>query len=150
MNGSNSIALRQHAYSVFTASRRDTGVSGEVPASVRHPMAPTGGMGEAPRPTPSRGNAPAAGQLAEPKSSPPAASAGMVGGGSPASRATQGARSSSSPGEAAEAKRGAEPTDAEIRVRAYERYLARKGQDADPVADWLAAEAELRRERGLA
>lgn len=73
----------------------------------------------------------------------------MVGSASTASQAAQRASSSSS-GQAVEAKQGAEPTDTEIRVRAYERYLARKGQDADPVADWLAAEAELRRERGLA
>lgn len=46
-------------------------------------------------------------------------------------------------------RRSAEPTQEEIRSRAYDIFLARHGQPGDPVADWLRAEAELRRERGL-
>jgi hypothetical protein len=35
----------------------------------------------------------------------------------------------------------------EIRLRAYYRYMERQGGDDDEIADWLAAEAELRQER---
>jgi hypothetical protein len=36
----------------------------------------------------------------------------------------------------------------EVARRAYERYLARDGQEGSPEDDWLAAEEELKRERG--
>jgi len=39
-----------------------------------------------------------------------------------------------------------EPTHEEISVRAYYIYLARGGASSDPLADWLRAERELRRE----
>jgi hypothetical protein len=43
-------------------------------------------------------------------------------------------------------KRGATrnaPTEAEVRQRAYDIYLQRRGGPGDPVQDWLAAEREL-------
>jgi hypothetical protein len=40
-------------------------------------------------------------------------------------------------------------SDSEIRLRAYEIYLARGGSDGDPVADWLAAERQLRASHAL-
>jgi hypothetical protein len=42
---------------------------------------------------------------------------------------------------------GLEPTEEEIRRRAYEIYLGRSGVSGDPVADWLQAERGLRDER---
>ncbi len=39
------------------------------------------------------------------------------------------------------------PTDADIRRRAHEIFLARKGTPGDPTADWLQAERELQAER---
>ena len=43
-----------------------------------------------------------------------------------------------------------EPTDEQIRERAYEYYASRGGAPGDPVADWLQAERELRSELSLA
>lgn len=43
---------------------------------------------------------------------------------------------------------GREPTHREVRDRAYYIYLARGGTNGDPVADWLQAERELRKELG--
>ncbi len=40
----------------------------------------------------------------------------------------------------------AEPTDAEIRVRAYHCWLDRGGVDGSPEVDWERAEQELRAE----
>jgi hypothetical protein len=37
--------------------------------------------------------------------------------------------------------------EAEVRLRAYQKYLERAGAPGDPVADWAAAEDELKRER---
>lgn len=37
-----------------------------------------------------------------------------------------------------------QPTEDEIRARAYEIYLARGAAPGDPEADWRQAEAELR------
>ncbi len=45
---------------------------------------------------------------------------------------------------AAEVLRQGEPTHEEIRKRAYDIYLARKGAPGDPTKDWLQAERELR------
>ncbi len=42
-----------------------------------------------------------------------------------------------------------EPTEAEIRQRAYEIYQRRHGAAGDPFADWVQAERELREERRL-
>ncbi len=42
------------------------------------------------------------------------------------------------------------PSQDEIRRRAHQIFESRCGEHGDPVADWLRAEAELRRERGLA
>jgi Protein of unknown function (DUF2934) len=39
---------------------------------------------------------------------------------------------------------GSEPTEDDIRRRAYERYLERGGQDGMDFEDWLAAEQDLR------
>jgi hypothetical protein len=39
------------------------------------------------------------------------------------------------------------PSTDEIRLRAYYRYMERQGGDDDEIADWLAAESELRQER---
>ena len=39
---------------------------------------------------------------------------------------------------------GSEPSDEDIRKRAYERYLARGANDGADFEDWLAAEQELR------
>jgi Protein of unknown function (DUF2934) len=39
------------------------------------------------------------------------------------------------------------PSPDEIRLRAYYRYMERQGGDDDEIADWLAAESELRQER---
>ena len=37
-----------------------------------------------------------------------------------------------------------EPSDHDIRMRAYQRYLERGGQDGGDFDDWLVAERELR------
>jgi Protein of unknown function (DUF2934) len=39
---------------------------------------------------------------------------------------------------------GSEPTEDDIRRRAYERYLDRGGQHGMDFEDWLAAERDLR------
>ena len=44
----------------------------------------------------------------------------------------------------------AEPTQEEIRRRAYEIFEARGSTPGNDVEDWLRAEAELRQQRGLA
>jgi hypothetical protein len=41
---------------------------------------------------------------------------------------------------------GTEPTEEQVRARAYEIYLARGRCDGDECADWLQAERELREE----
>jgi hypothetical protein len=49
-------------------------------------------------------------------------------------------------GEASETgwEEGQPPNTDEIRLRAYYRYMERQGGDDDEIADWLAAESELR------
>jgi hypothetical protein len=42
---------------------------------------------------------------------------------------------------------GSEPSDEEIRTRAYRRYLERGGSDGQDFDDWLEAERELKRRR---
>lgn len=147
MIGSNSTALRQHAYSVFTASRRERPSAGDIPESVLNHMA-----ANPPQPLPISTTPGRADRAAEAKP------AGLEGA---AMAARSGvlhtvARVSRSQAPATEAyaelpQPGAgEPTQAEIRRRAFEMFEARHGAWGDPVADWLRAEAELRRERGLA
>lgn len=123
MIGSNSTALRQHAYSVFTASRRERDTSDDLPASVLRPSSE---------------------RVAEPKSS---GVAPVVGGvvhalAKPVPTRPAITREPARPAEA--------PSQDEIRKRAHQIFEARNGRAGDPVADWLQAEAELRQERGLA
>ena len=42
---------------------------------------------------------------------------------------------------------GSEPSEEEIRSRAYRRYLERGGGDGQDFDDWLEAERELRRQQ---
>ena len=137
--GSNSTALKQHAYSVFAASRREGPSAQQVPQSVLRPTA-TGADALAQsmmsrRPIEAGGPSPA--RVAEPKP-------GRV---TPAYDVAAAVSERGSSG--ASAGVDSEPSHAEIRDRAYALYLARQGQPGDPVADWLGAEAQLRRERGL-
>jgi hypothetical protein len=37
-----------------------------------------------------------------------------------------------------------EPSEGEIRLKAYQKYCARNGKPGDPLLDWLEAERELR------
>lgn len=140
MIGSNSTALRQHAYSVFTASQREREFGGSAPDSVRRLLIPDLPSGEHPGPK----------RLVEAKSAlgvpgvPPARGAvreSLLRGARTASRASL-ANPPAPEG-------GPEPTQDEIRRRAYEIFERRGAIPGDAVADWLAAEAELRRERGL-
>ena len=39
---------------------------------------------------------------------------------------------------------GSEPSDEDIRMRAYQRYLERGANDGQDFEDWLTAERELR------
>ncbi|MFI4881113.1 MAG: DUF2934 domain-containing protein [Phycisphaerales bacterium JB064] len=145
MIGSNSTALRQHAYSVFTASRRERETDDEVPASVLSPMSPSTTVPSTPaRPGPQ--NAP--GRVAEPKSTGVASVGKVVGDLSTPASAKQAEGKRAEPVKKAEAAQP--PTHDEIGRRAHEIFEARNGQAGDPVADWLRAEAELRQERGLA
>ena len=43
-----------------------------------------------------------------------------------------------------------QPTEDEIRIRAYEIYSARNGDPGSEVGNWLKAEAELRDRRATA
>jgi hypothetical protein len=49
------------------------------------------------------------------------------------------------PGDALVARRLGDPTDEDIRARAYEMYLERGGQHGLDFDDWVRAERELRR-----
>lgn len=133
MIGSNSSALRQHAYSVFTASRRQPrSPSEDIPESVLRPMAPSRDRGQERVPE----------GVAEPKGVSPAPRSGVM-------SALKSQKSAQAPASKAQ-EPAREPTQDEIRRRAHEIYLSRGGQPGDPLADWLRAEADLRRERGLA
>lgn len=162
MVGSNSTALRQHAYSIFTASLRQRESTRDMPSSVLRAGAADGASDRQHF---------ASERVAEPKNSgltpPPGQTSGALGGnadaldvnplgrsqkaGAPeagqasrdASRASQRAPKDASP-DAAEP-----PSQEDIRRRAYDIFLARDGRPGDPVRDWLEAEAQLRRERGL-
>ncbi len=141
MIGSNSTALRQHAYSVFTASRRERAAQSEAPDSVRRLPVPDAPRLE--RALPPR--------VVEPKA--PSVDQTPV-----ANRPSGAVRESLLQHAAPTANRSlasrpksvaAEPTQDEIRRRAYEIFEARGSTPGNDVADWLRAEAELRRERGL-
>lgn len=135
MIGSNSTALRQHAYSVFTASRRERESESRAPESVRRlliPEQPASGRIEPQRVVEAK--RPLGGIAAN--ESPGAVRASLLRAEPAKSRA------------ASERARGPEPTHEEIRQRAYELFEARGGAPGDPVADWLRAERELRQERG--
>jgi hypothetical protein len=43
---------------------------------------------------------------------------------------------------------GSEPSEADIRMRAYHRYLERRGHHGTDFEDWLEAERELKENRG--
>lgn len=134
MIGSNSSALRQHAYSVFTASRRQPrSPSDDVPESVLRPVSPSR----------ERVQERASEGLAEPKGVTPAPLGGVMSALKPQKPVPQ------KPVETPASIASLEPTQDEIRRRAHEIYLSRGGQPGDPQADWLRAEAELRLERGL-
>lgn len=142
MIGSNSTALRQHAYSVFTASRRERETRSEAPDSVRRLVIPESPRLERALPT----------RLVEAKApgDRPTPDAGRPAGAvheslvrhSPATEH----RMLATPPEAT----AAEPTCEEIRRRAYDIFEARGSTPGNDVDDWLRAESELRRERGLA
>jgi len=164
--GSNSMALRQHAYAVFSASRR--AAEGGYAAHTR---------GQRPQPRdPGSGRvmeAKSAG-LARPPSVAPAIAAGRPGLAG-ASVQAQGQALPRTPAHAAPATPHAtpepaadpavaaaeaslarsaagasavEPSQERIRLRAYEIFLARGGMGGDAVGDWLQAEAELREAAG--
>ena len=136
MIGSNRTAFKQHAYSVFAASRRERQSGEDVPESVRRPMSPSGVQSAQPR-LPSPAEATSLG-LTEPKEARVAPVRAVV---------EALAKPEAPVAEATQATKLADPSQEEIRARAYELFLARNGQPGDPVADWLRAEAELRRER---
>lgn len=136
MIGSNSSALRQHAYSVFTASRRQPrSPSEDIPESVLRPMAPSRDRGQERVPE----------GVAEPKGVSPAPRGGVMS----ALKSQKTAQAPASKAQEPAQEPAREPSQDEIRRRAHEIYLSRGGQPGDPLADWLQAEADLRRERGL-
>ena len=64
-----------------------------------------------------------------------------------ASAADQTERVQQAPGDAIAARPLGEPSDEDIRARAYEMYLARGGHDGLDLDDWVRAERELRQRR---
>jgi hypothetical protein len=46
----------------------------------------------------------------------------------------------------AEPKTANQPLEEKIRMRAYQRYLERSGQDGSDLEDWLQAEIEIQEE----
>jgi hypothetical protein len=44
---------------------------------------------------------------------------------------------------------GSEPSVEDLRLRAYQRYLARGGAHGEDFDDWLSAEQELRRKQDV-
>lgn len=143
MIGSNSTALRQHAYSVFTASRRERETQSQAPDSVRRLLVPDSPRLERALPT----------RLVEAKA-PGDRPAGAVHESLTKHAATTERRTLPTPPEAkaneSATEPASEPTQEEIRRRAYEIFEARGSTPGNDVADWLRAESELRRERGLA
>lgn len=142
MIGSNSTALRQHAYSVFTASRRERETRGDIPESVLNHMAANPPQVPV---TPGRADRATEAKPIGVERAATAAHSGVLHAVARVSKtpATEAYVELPKPGTG-------EPTEDEIRRRAHEIFEARHGAWGDPVADWLRAEAELRRERGLA
>jgi hypothetical protein len=145
--GSNSAALRQHAYSVFTASRREPKSYGPVPQSVQTHLAQSPLQQRPGTPgTPGRADRTAEAKPLGVERTVAATPSGLL----PAvPRMNKPAPWSQAHG-GLPGQGPSEPTQEDIRRRAYEIFQSRHGQPGDPVADWLRAEAELRRERGLA
>lgn len=140
MIGSNSTALRQHAYSVFTASQREREFGDRTPDSVRRPLIPDSSSVEHPGPEYLVEAKPALGVSRVPMARGAVRESLLRG-----ATTTRRASLASPPA----TRVGPEPTHDEIRRRAYEIFERRGATPGDPVADWLSAEAELRRERGL-
>ena len=63
------------------------------------------------------------------------------------SAADQPQRVQQAPGDASAARPSSEPSDEEIRARAYEMYLERGGDHGRDFDDWVRAERELRQRR---
>ena len=63
------------------------------------------------------------------------------------SAADQSERVQQAPGDAVAARPSSEPSDEEIRARAYEMYLERGGDHGRDFDDWVRAERELRQRR---
>ena len=61
--------------------------------------------------------------------------------------ADQSQRVQQAPGDAVAARSTTEPSDEEIRARAYEMYLERGGDHGLDLDDWVRAERELRQRR---
>lgn len=61
--------------------------------------------------------------------------------------ADQTERVQQAPGDAIAARPSGEPSDDDIRARAYEIYLERGGHDGLDIDDWVRAERELRQRR---
>ena len=141
MIGSNSTALRQHAYSVFTASRRERPSAGDIPESVLNHMA-----ANPPSTTPGRADRSAEAKPAGLERAVTAARSGVL---HTVARVSKAATPAHEAYAELPAPGTGEPSPDEIRRRAFEIFEARHGAWGDPVADWLRAEAELRRERGL-
>lgn len=147
MIGSNSTALRQHAYSVFTASRRERGGRSDIPESVLNHMAANPPQTVPVGTPPGRADRAAEAKPANPERAKTAVRSGIL------QAVARECRSASPEHETycEMPKPGVgEPSQDEIRRRAHEIFEARHGAWGDPVADWLRAEAELRCERGLA
>lgn len=143
MIGSNSTALRQHAYSVFTASRRERPSAGDIPESVLNHMAANPPQ---PRTTPGRADRSAEAKPAGLERAATAARSGVL---HTVARVSKAATPAHEAYAELPAPGTGEPSQDEIRRKAFEIFEARHGAWGDPVADWLRAEAELRHERGL-
>jgi hypothetical protein len=63
-------------------------------------------------------------------------------------RAGEPASSQGGQGRNAAPRQPASPTLEEIRIRAYEFYLARNGRNGTPEGDWIQAERDLRERAG--
>lgn len=146
MIGSNSTALRQHAYSVFTASRRERPSAGDIPESVLNHMAANPPMPLPTSTTPGRADRSAEAKPAGLERAATAARSGVL---HTVARVSKAAAPAHEAYAELPAPGTGEPSPDEIRRRAFEIYQSRHGSPSDPVADWLRAEAELRRERGL-
>ena len=109
-----------------------------APAEPRDPAAPQAGPSRQRRST-SAGSEAAAPQAIEPQ----------TGGGDIVASEIENPQTlaRSEPAIAVESERlqASEPTEEEIRLRAYQRFLERGGMHGDDFNDWLAAERELKK-----